>query len=98
MIGEAPRTAEFKGQFDWPDAVTHVPFDSPDICHILADLNGNPERLRNFRRNNIREAARRHDWLHRIQVVFDALGLEATEEMRARAQRLEQIASEVQVS
>jgi hypothetical protein len=93
MIGEAPRTEEFKRQFDWPDAVIHVPFDSPDIGRILADLNGDPERLRAVRRNNAREAALRHDWLHRIRVVFDALGLAPTEEMRARAQRLDEIAS-----
>jgi len=93
MIGEAPRTEEFKGQFDWPDAVIHVPFDSPDIGRILADLTGDPERLRAVRRNNVREAALRHDWLHRIQVVVYALGLAPTEEMRARAQRLDQIAS-----
>ena len=77
MIGDAPRTEEFKQQFDWPDAVIHVPFDSPDIGRILADLNGDPERLREVRRNNVREAAQRHDWLHRIQVVFDTLGLGA---------------------
>ena len=93
MIGEAPRTEEFKRQFDWPDAVIHVPFDSPDIGRILADLNGDPERLRAVRRNNAREAALRHDWLHRIRVVFDALDLAPTEEMRARARRLDQIAS-----
>ena len=46
MIGEAPRTDEFKRQFDWPDAVIDLPFDSPDIGNILADLNGDPERLR----------------------------------------------------
>jgi hypothetical protein len=94
MIGEAPRTEEFKRQFDWPDAVIHVPFDSPDIGRILADLNGYPERLRAVRRNNVREAALRHDWLHRIQVVFDALGLAPTEEMRARSKRLDRIASQ----
>ena len=94
MIGEAPRTQEFKQQFDWPDALIHAPFDSPDIAHILADLNGDPERLRAVRRNNVREAARRHDWLHRMLAVFDALGLAPTEKMRARAKRLEQIASE----
>jgi Glycosyl transferases group 1 len=97
MIGEAPRTEEFKRQFDWPDAVIHVPFDSADIGRILADLNADPERLRAARRNNIREAALRHDWLHRIQVVFDALGLAPTEEMRARAQRLDQIALQAKV-
>jgi hypothetical protein len=92
MIGEAPRTDEFKQQFDWSDAVIHVPFDSPDIGRRLADLNDQPERLRAVRRNNAREAALRHDWLHRIQVVFETLGLTPTEDMRVRAQRLDQIA------
>jgi spore maturation protein CgeB len=93
MIGEAPRTEEFKQQFAWPDAVVHVPFDSPDIGRILADLNGDPERLRAVRRNNVREAAQRHDWLHRILVVFDTLGLAPTDKKRTRAKRLDQIAS-----
>ena len=96
MIGEVPRTEEFKQQFDWPDAVIHAPFDFPDIGRILADLNGDPERLRAVRRNNVREAAQRHDWLHRIQVVFDTLGLAPTEKMRVRAKRLEQIASQAE--
>jgi hypothetical protein len=94
MIGEAPRTEEFKQQFDWPDAVIHVPFDSPDIGRILAELNSDPERLREVRRNNVREAAKRHDWLYRIQMVFDTLGLAPTEKMQARAKRLEEIASQ----
>jgi hypothetical protein len=94
MIGEAPRTEEFKRQFDWPDAVIHVPFDSPDIGPILADLNRDPERLCAVRRNNVREAALRHDWLYRIRVVFDALGLAPTEEMRARGQLLDRYASQ----
>jgi Glycosyl transferases group 1 len=94
MIGEAPRTQEFKQQFDWPDALIHAPFDSPDIARMLADLNGDPERLRAVRRNNVRQAAQRHDWLHRILAVFDTLGLAPTEKMRARAKRLEQIASD----
>jgi Glycosyl transferases group 1 len=97
MIGEAPRTEEFKRQFDWSDAVIHVPFDSPDIGRILADLNRDPERLRAVRRNNTREAALRHDWLHRIRVVLDALGLAPTEEMRVRAKRLDHITSQASV-
>lgn len=94
MIGEAPRTDEFKRQFDWPDAVIHVPFDSPDIASILADLNRDPDRLRTVRGNNVREAALRHDWVHRIAVVLDVLGLAPTENMEARAHRLGQIAAQ----
>jgi hypothetical protein len=95
MIGEAPRTEEFERQFDWPDAVIPLPFDSPDVGRILADLNQDNERLRAIRRNNVREAALRHDWLHRIQVVFDVLGLAPTDAMLSRAQRLHKIASRV---
>jgi hypothetical protein len=98
MLGEAPRTDEFKRQFDWPDAVIHLPFDSPDIGRILADLNADTERLRTARRNNVGEAARRHDWLHRIQVVFDTLGLPHTEKMQARAELLDQIAARATAS
>lgn len=97
MIGEAPRTEEFKRQFDWPDAVIHVPFDSPDIGRILAELDADSQRLREARRNNAREAALRHDWLHRIQVIFDVLGLRTTDEMRARAELLDRIARGVSV-
>lgn len=95
MIGEAPRTEEFERQFNWPDAVIHMPFDSPDVGRVLVNLNRDPERLRAIRRNNVREAALRHDWLHRMLVVFDALGLAATEAMRVRTRRLDQIASQM---
>ena len=94
MIGEAPRTDEFQRQFDWPDAVIHLPFDSPDIADILADLNRDPARLQTVRARNVREAARRHDWLHRIRIVFDVLGLQPVDGMDARAERLDRIASQ----
>jgi len=93
MIGESPRSEEFRRQFDWPGAMMQMQFDCPEIARVLAELNRDPERLQAVRRSNVREAARRHDWLHRIQVVFDVLGLAPTEKMRARARWLDQIAS-----
>ena len=89
MIGEAPRTEEFARQFDWPDALIHLPFDSPDIGRVLADLNREPERLRAVSRANVRHAAQRHDWLYRILTVLDTLDLPLTGKMHARAQSLE---------
>ena len=94
MIGEAPRSEQFEKQFDWPDAVIHIPFHSSDIGDILTELNSDTERLRTARRSNAREAALRHDWLYRIQRVFDILGLEHTDLMRSRAQKLTEIASD----
>jgi hypothetical protein len=92
MIGEAPRSEEFACQFDWPDVLIHMPFDSPDVGRFLTELNSDSERLQAVRRNNVRETALRHDWLYRIQAVFDTLGLPPTEQMRRRAQCLERIA------
>jgi hypothetical protein len=98
MIGVPPRSPDFQTLFNWPDAVIPVPFDSPDIGRIIVELDSDPERLRTIRQNNVRNAAMKHDWLHRIQVVFDALDLPYTEKMRTRARRLEQIANCVPVS
>jgi glycosyltransferase involved in cell wall biosynthesis len=93
MIGEAPRLAYFAQQFDWPDAVIHVPFDSPDIMQILARLDAEPERMARARRNNVSHAALQHDWLHRLNSVFDTFHLPATAAMLQRQRRLEALAS-----
>jgi len=54
--------------------VIHVSFDPADMGLTRSNLNGNPARLRADRYRNVREVAPTHDWQHRIQVVFDALG------------------------
>ncbi len=94
MIGEEPRCETFKSQFDWPDAVIHLPYDSPDIVRILAELDADPGRVPAARRANVRHAALRHDWLHRISAAFETLGLPPTAAMQDRARRLEQIADQ----
>jgi glycosyltransferase involved in cell wall biosynthesis len=93
MIGEPPRLDAFAQQFDWPDAVIHVPFDSPDIMQILAELDTNPQQLARIRRNNVVHAALRHDWSHRLRTVFDTFHLLPTPAMHLREQRLQELAS-----
>jgi hypothetical protein len=93
MIGEAPQIDSFNKQFDWTDAVIHVPFDSPDISRILAQLDADSARLARIRRNNIINAALRHDWLYRVRTVFDAFHLTHTPAMFERQQRLQALAS-----
>ncbi len=88
LIGEEPRSEEFRRQFDWPDAVVHLPFDSPDVGEVLAGLDADPARLERVHRENVRQAARRHDWLYRLRTVFDAAGIPPTEAMQARHDRL----------
>jgi Glycosyl transferases group 1 len=93
LLGEPPRSEEFSRQFDWPDAVIRLPFDSPDVGEVLGALDADPERLERAQRRNAREAALRHDWLYRIQTVFKAAGLPLTQGMLERQQRLEALAA-----
>jgi glycosyl transferase family 1 len=93
MIGEPPRTDEFKSQFGWPDAVIRLPFDSPDVERVLLELDEDPRRLARIRRDNVHNAALRHDWVHRLRTVFETLGLPPTEDMLAREKRLQALAA-----
>ncbi len=93
MIGEPPDNAAFRSLFDWEDAVINVPFDAPDIASILQTLDAEPERLARVRRDNAYHAALRHDWLHRLRLIYETLGLPLTEGMREREAQLQSLAA-----
>jgi hypothetical protein len=98
LLGDAPRSREFRKQFDWPDAVVPLPFDSPDARDVLAVIDADPVKEAAIRHENLRQAALRHDWLHRLQRIFRTADLPVTEAMALRAVRLEEIAKrEVQL-
>ena len=61
MLGEPPGASLFEAQFDWPDALIRLPFHSPEIARLLAELDADPERLSRVQRSNVRNAALRHD-------------------------------------
>jgi hypothetical protein len=93
MLGEPPATAEFKSQFDWSDAVIRVAFDSPDVGEMLVELDRDPQRLARIRRDNVYNAALRHDWVHRLRTVFETVGIPPTEAMLEREKRLRALAA-----
>jgi hypothetical protein len=95
MLGEPPRSEEFQRQFDWPDALIRMPFDAPQIGTFLQQLDCDPLRLERIRRDNVVQAARRHDWAYRLRAVFETLGLPPTDAMRAREGRLQALAGSV---
>jgi hypothetical protein len=94
MLGVAPDSDHFRQQFDWPDAVINLPFDSPDAGRIVAELDKDPERLARIRAQNVHHAALRHDWVHRFQTVMDILDIKPTPQMLTRQQRLQALAGE----
>jgi len=93
LLGEPPGSDEFRRQFDWQDAVIRLSFDSPDAGEILAAIDANPERIERIRHDNVRNAALRHDWVHRLHAVFDTLRIRPTEAMLAREERLRSLAA-----
>jgi glycosyl transferase family 1 len=93
LLGEPPQSAEFARQFDWQDAVIHLPFGATDVGEILAALDADPGRIERIRRDNVRHAALRHDWVHRLHAIFDVLNIPPTEAMLAREERLRSLAA-----
>ena len=93
MIGEPPECEDFERQFDWPDAVIERPFDDPSIANVIADLDRDPERLKRIGTANFRQAALRHDWVHRLLSVYQTLGLAPTSSMLDRVRHLRDLAT-----
>jgi Glycosyl transferases group 1 len=97
MIGERPDNEAFKTLFDWPDAVTRVPYNSSDIDMIINDLDADPERQDRIRRTGVVQALTRHDWVYRWEAVLKLAGLaplQAAEERKVRLRKLAEIASQ----
>ena len=93
LLGEPPNADHFRAQFDWPDAVIHMPVDCPHIEEVLAELGADPQRLARTARDNARHAALRHDWLHRLEVIFATLSVPLTPAMLERKRRLTELAN-----
>ncbi len=92
MIGETRESEAFRKHFDWPDAVIHAPFDAPNIAEILDDLDSQPDRLAQIRRNNAVQSLLRHDWVYRWKAILDMVGLEPRPELFKREKRLKELA------
>jgi len=90
MIGVPPETEIYRQLFDWPNAVVEADVNTCDIAAVIAELDAQPELLAQIRRDNISNALRRHDWLHRWQQVLATFDLPQTPEMEARDRQLKQ--------
>jgi len=96
MIGGHPETEAFRHHFDWPDSVINAPFDSPNIADVLADLDSQPGRMEQARKNNIVQSLLCHDWAYRWQALLDIAGLKPRTALTDRLERLKELAEIVQ--
>jgi Glycosyl transferases group 1 len=95
MVGERPENGEFERLFDWPDAIIHLPYDSPHIDAIIDDLDKQPERQSRIRRTNMAQALKRHDWVYRWESILKMVGLKSTPELLQRKNHLSELAEAV---
>jgi Glycosyl transferases group 1 len=95
MIGERPDNEAFEELFDWPDAVTRLPYDSPDIDLLIKDLDADPERQDQIRRTGVVQALLRHDWVYRWEAILSAVDLESMQAALQRKVRLGKLAETV---
>ena len=92
MVGERPNNEEFERLFDWPEAVTQLPYNSCDIDMVIRDLDADPERQGRIRRTDIVKALSRHDWVYRWEAVLKTVGLEPMRGVLQRKEHLRKLA------
>lgn len=95
MVGERPNNEAFEELFDWPEAVTRLPYDSRDIDAIIRDLDADPERQERIRRAGVIQALTRHDWVYRWEAILNTVGLEPLQRLQERRDRLQRLAQVV---
>lgn len=95
MIGEPPNNPVFHDYFNWEDAIIAVPFDAPHIGDIITALEAQPKRLAVIQRHNVINALLKHDWLHRLKVIYDTFDLPYTPAMEERAAQIRVLVDQV---
>jgi hypothetical protein len=95
MIGDAPNTEVFKEYFGWEDSVIRVAFDAPQIAEVIAELDAQPERVADIRRNNAINALLKHDWLHRLQAIYTTFDLPPSAEMMQRSAQISELVDQI---
>ena len=95
MVGERPNNEVFEELFDWPDAVTRLPYDSTDIDVVIKDLDGDPKRQDRIRRTGVVQALMRYDWVYRWEAILNEVGLKPAQGMLERKDRLRKLAEVV---
>ena len=91
-VGERANNAVFPQLFDWPDAMIEFPYNSPDYGKVLRDLDRDPEKEEQMRRNNVCHALLRHDWVYRWEMILKALDMEPLPHISERKARLRSLA------
>jgi len=95
MIGEPPRCQTFADNFDWPDAVVPMSWNSDRPEDVIASLEAEPARVLRIRTQNLRHVLLRHDWAYRWEKVLASVGLPPGQELVERKKHLHRLVAAV---
>lgn len=96
MLGTAPRVPEFDALFDWPDAHIELPMEPADVASVYAELARQPERVRRAGTLSAAQSLRRHDWVHRWEIILQTLDLPVPAAVAERKARLALLADQAE--
>ena len=89
------RAAENFESLAWPDAVIEISPDGSDVISVMDELDGDFDRGRRIRRNNIAGCLLRHDWAYRWEHILGAVGMAPLPQLLARKAKLATAANAV---
>jgi hypothetical protein len=92
MIGMAPQCTAYDNCFGWRDAVIPTSCDGKQIACVVAELDAQPLRVAQIRRNNVINSLLRHDWAYRWHQILDCVGLPAPSGLVEREAELNRMA------
>ncbi len=92
LVGVAPDLPGMRAHFQWTDAHLPMAFDEPEAGAIVGHLLDQTERMAIASRRNIAQCLRRHDHVHRLEVMLASVGIALGPRAVARKDRLSALA------
>jgi Glycosyl transferases group 1 len=92
LLGCPPDNLAFKHYFDWDNAIIPIDFDERNIAKIIAELDSQPELLKQIRTDNVVNSLLKHDWVYRWEQVLRKLGMSLTPGIKKRQDQLKELA------
>ena len=81
----------FNNLFGWKDSVVNLPFGAANIDEIMRELDNDPNRQNEIRKNNVKHCLAEHDWLFRWEEVLNTAGMPHTKKMKERKELLNKL-------
>ncbi|MEM6613453.1 MAG: glycosyltransferase [Cyanobacteria bacterium P01_C01_bin.72] len=95
MVGMPPAGSAFPRYFDWEEPIIKVDLSGTDVVEAIAELDAQPERLKNMSRRNVANCLLKHDWSYRWRDMLATFDLKPSTAIIERQKYLQQLAYKI---